>query len=46
MARLVTDALVLLAKPETLFVALHEHKIDRARWIRRISLQTTDPAEE
>jgi hypothetical protein len=44
--RLVTDALVLLGKQETLFVALHERKIDRARWIQRVSLQTKDPSEE
>ena len=44
--RFVTDALVLLGRPETLFIAIHERKIDRARWIQRISLQTTDPAEE
>lgn len=44
--RLVTDMLVLLGRPESLFIALHEQKMDRVRWIQRVSLQTTDPAEE
>jgi len=44
--RFVTDALVLLGRPETLFIALHERKTERVRWIQRVSLQTTDPADE
>jgi len=42
----VNDALVLLGQQATLFIALHERKAERTRWIQRISLQTTDPAEE
>lgn len=45
--RFVNDALMLLGqRATTLFIALHERKAERTRWIQRVSLQTTDPAEE
>ena len=31
---------------EPLYLALHELKVDRRRWIRSVDLQTTDPMEE
>lgn len=44
--RLVSDMLTLLAAQRTTFVSLYERKEERTRWIRRVELQTTDPAEE
>lgn len=41
-----SDALVLLCSARTLFLAVHERKSERNRWIQNLSLQTTDPAEE
>jgi len=41
-----SDALVLLRSDRTLFLAVHERKRDRTRWIQSLSLQTTDPSEE
>lgn len=42
----VDQAIALLGRYELLFVELHECKIDRTRWIRGISLHTSDPNEE
>lgn len=44
--RLVSDMLALLPTGRPLYLAIHERKLDRKRWIESISLQTTDPAEE
>ncbi|RWH76836.1 MAG: hypothetical protein EOQ86_19595 [Mesorhizobium sp.] len=44
--RFTSDALALLSDGRTLFLAIHERKKDRARWIQSVRLQTIDPAEE
>jgi hypothetical protein len=44
--RLVSDMLLLLRLERPLFLAMHEMKVERRRWIRSISLQTTDPSQE
>ncbi|MGX5842694.1 hypothetical protein ACWGTI_18415 [Mesorhizobium sp. ArgA1] len=41
-----SDALALLRNGRQLFLAIHEFKKGRKRWVRSVSLQTTDPAEE
>jgi hypothetical protein len=38
--------LTVLSLRRDLYVSIDEHKIDRQRWVRGFSLQTTDPAEE
>lgn len=45
-SRFARDMLVLLSHGRDLFVALHERRIGRTRWIHGISLQTNDPTEE
>ena len=42
----VNDALTLLGHHRDLYLSIHEYKEKRARWIRSLSLQTSDPAEE
>jgi len=42
----VSDMLALLPAIDPLYVFLHEVKIGRNRWIKGITLQTSDPAEE
>ncbi|RUX42924.1 hypothetical protein EOA33_30635 [Mesorhizobium sp. M4A.F.Ca.ET.050.02.1.1] len=44
--RFTSDALALFGNGRSLFLAIHERKRDRARWVQSVSLQTTDPAEE
>lgn len=44
--RFATDALALLTIGRSLFLAIHERKKGRARWVQSVSLQTNDPAEE
>jgi hypothetical protein len=44
--RLVSDMLAILNTGRPTWVSLHEVKTGRVRWIRDISIQTTDPAEE
>jgi hypothetical protein len=44
--RLVSDMLVLLASGRPTYVTLTEVKENRHLWIRRVDLQTTDPADE
>jgi hypothetical protein len=44
--RLVTDMLALLGIGGRLYLAILECKQGRERWIRRLSLQTRDPARE
>jgi hypothetical protein len=44
--RLVSDMLTLLGTDRALYVALQERKQGRDRWVRSLSLQTTDPAEQ
>lgn len=44
--QIITDMLTLLPHITPLFLALHEHKVERSRWITGLTLQTTDPAEE
>lgn len=41
--RFLNDALLLLGQSRKLFLGIHEHKKDRSRWIRNISLQTAPP---
>lgn len=43
---LASNMLPLLNLPKPLYLAIHEKKFNRKRWIQNISLQTTDPAEE
>lgn len=44
--RLVSDWLTILSWDRLLFLAIHEMKAGRARWLQGVSLQTRDPAEE
>ncbi len=44
--RLVSDMIALLGTGRTVYLALHECKARRVRWVRRIGLQTIDPATE
>lgn len=44
--RFASDALALMSDGRSLFLAIHERKKDRARWIQSVSLQTTDPTNE
>ncbi|WP_027037099.1 hypothetical protein [Mesorhizobium ciceri] len=44
--RFTSDALALLGNGRALFLAIHERKTNRTRWVQSASLQTTDPAEE
>lgn len=44
--RFVSDWLVMLGQEEQLYLYIHEHKVERQRWIRSISLQTTDPTQD
>lgn len=44
--RLVSDMLALLGSARTVYVAVHEVKEGRTRWVRRFELQTTDPAND
>jgi hypothetical protein len=44
--RYVTDVLILLGHQRQLYLAIHERKVARDRWIQSIAVQTTDPAEE
>ena len=44
--RFVHDALVLLGHEKAVFLAIHECKKERSRWMRGLTLQTTDPSEE
>ena len=36
----------MLMSVPSLYIGLHECKIDRTRWVRSVSLQTVDPSEE
>lgn len=44
--RYATDLLVLLGHDQHLYMAIHERKIERHRWVQGITVQTSDPAEE
>ena len=44
--QLTTNMLILLGQSRQLYLAIHECKADRRRWIQSISLQTTAPADE
>jgi hypothetical protein len=44
--RLVSDMLLLMRLERPLFLAIHEMKFERRRWIRSVSLQTSDPGRE
>lgn len=44
--RFVSDALVVLAQRRQVYVAIHERREQRSRWVQSLSVQTTDPAEE
>ncbi|TGQ70842.1 hypothetical protein EN805_00065 [bacterium M00.F.Ca.ET.162.01.1.1] len=41
-----SNALALVNSGRSLFLAMHERRSKRARWIQGVSFQTTDPAEE
>ncbi|MBZ9654020.1 hypothetical protein [Phyllobacterium lublinensis] len=41
-----SDLLVVLSSGRPMFLAVDAHKSERSRWIRSLSLQTTDPANE
>lgn len=41
-----SDALALVNAGRSLFLAIHERRRKRVRWIQGVGLQTTDPAEE
>lgn len=42
----ISDALALLVQKRDLYLTISECKIKRARWLRGVSLQTSDPREE
>jgi hypothetical protein len=44
--KLVTHMLILLGHTRQTYLFIHERRLGRRRWIRSISLQTTDPATE
>jgi hypothetical protein len=44
--RSASDMLVLLSQKRDLFLAVHERRNGRTRWIHGMSLQTSDPSEE
>lgn len=44
--RFINDLLILLGQQRNLFLSLHEHKVNRSRWVQGMTLQTSDPAEE
>lgn len=44
--RVITDVLILLGGSRDLYLAIHERRSGRQRWIQSLSLQTNDPAEE
>jgi hypothetical protein len=44
--RYVNDLLILLGHQRQLYVAIHERKIERQRWIQGVEIQTNDPADE
>jgi hypothetical protein len=44
--RLVNDMLVLPGTGRTVYLALHDYKEQRVRWVRRFGLQAIDPATE
>jgi hypothetical protein len=44
--KVATSMLVLLSQTKRLYLSIHEVKSERKRWIRSMSLQTTDPATE
>jgi len=44
--RLASDMLAPLTSGQVLYLALTETKDDRGRWVRRLSLQMTDPSKE
>jgi hypothetical protein len=43
---LATDMLILLGQNRQLYLSIHELKADRRRWLRSISLQSSNPADE
>jgi len=45
-ARFTTDMLILLGQTKQVYLSVHELKAERRRWIRSISLESTNPAEE
>ena len=45
-ARTTSDMLTLLTRVERLYISIHEKRVGRQRWILRLTLQTSDPAEE
>lgn len=44
--RFMSDALALLSNGRALFLAIHESRTNRTRWVQSVSLKTTDPADE
>ena len=42
----VTSLLAVAALTRDLYVSIEERKVDRQRWVRGFTLQTTDPADE
>jgi hypothetical protein len=44
--RYLSDVLILLGSHRQLYLAIHEKKIERQRWIQSVAIQTTDPAED
>ena len=43
--RLASDMLVMLNQKRTLYLAIHETKKGRQRWVQSVGLQTTNPVE-
>ena len=43
--RFVSDVLMMLGQDRQLYLALHERKLERKRWLQNLSIQTDDPAE-
>ena len=44
--QMVSDGLVILSGNKSVYVSIHEKKVDRHRQVRSLTVQTTDPAEE
>ena len=44
--RFVSDVLVMLGQGRQIYLAIHERRAERKRWLQNLSIQTSDPAEE
>jgi hypothetical protein len=44
--RYLSNLLILLGHHRQLYVAIHERKVERQRWIQSLAVQTSDPEDE